>query len=1358
MNPRPFPPGKSIVLVVCERPPPPTDERLSLSTVHKQASRGVSFRCLTSTLRDERTAGGSLPANICAARLSATCPTRYQPHPPPIQYYPQPPPQAQPPHVYPHHSQPRYAPQPPPPPPGPMYGPRPPRPRSMLSGGEYPAGIIPPRPLPEDTPDPHIEHLTRQGLTPAQAYQVRYQQDPRSQFVLPMVEVTPDPRIPGPWDYERHEEEARSDRTSLRDWASSRDSFYQPSQSPPPHSDPSQTPTQRPQLMHLDTTLAAQASPAAYSTADTQLSYYHSESTSPSPPISNAPVSLNPSGSRRSIESVRTVPVGANGGSIGRRGHTHTGSIGNTPSDRIRSMSASASTVRPPLPIPRPPQQHSSRRRPLVYPALLSRVADAFRQRIPLNDHTKDGLTYPASFTGREAVELISYIIKTSDRNLALLLGRALDAQKFFHDVTYDHRLRDSPQEIYQFSGPRPVTSWDTEGAEEGEATPVRPGLLSPGQGSGSGTGSGNAGAHAADDEDAVPLPSGVFTLLTECYSPTCSRDKPCYCSICPRRIEQATRQQSQRSLVSNSIASPVSNMSGTTIAVGSTTHLADRLKGNSSKESLIDRGLKEPGLLWIQSVPKELADSVSDQERKRQEAINEVIYTERDFVRDLEYLRDRWMEPLRTGDTIPADRREDFVQQVFWNVEDILDVNRRLSDLLTKRQNAYPIVETIGDIFLEIVPHFQPFIQYGKHQLYGKYEFEKEKSTNPTFATFVETVERLPESRKLELNGYLTKPTTRLARYPLLLEVVLKHTPENNTDRVAIPKVVKIVREFLAKVNEESGKTENRFNLLQLDKGLVFRPGEDVDLRLKDEQRQLVYKGPLKRRGGTAGENGDLQIFLFDHALLIVKSKMVNKHEQLKVYKRPIPLELLVVSTPDENTNRAARPRTTLIRTSVNGTSTNGTPPPAAPTRPDSQKSGFQLTVSYLGKKGYTLTLWAPTFVARKKWVEHITAQQDAMRERSMVFDTYMLSEGVFLDDAKVNCAVPYDYGRRFAYGTDNGVYFQSLHDGQLGKPIKRIQLNDVQQIDILEDYQLLIVLAERSVLTFPLDAIETDDPLKRMKRIASHTSFFKAGTIKTLEPIEQSIRGKSKPTFKKLLQGGNDTLKVFKEFYIPNESHSIHFLKTKLCVACTTGFEIVDLETLDTQALLDPVDVSLDFVQRRDDVRPLSIYRIDGEFLLCYTEFAFFVNKSGWRSKKDFIIYWEGSPTSFALHYPYVMAFDPTFIEIRHVEDGALVQVIRGNNLRLLFADTQPSVMNSMSSSASIRSGSSSVYTQHQYPHAHPYGGHSPYSQYSQPPGYGQMVPIRRQGDGGTAGSTTTPVRCVVHHEGMKVRYVTL
>lgn len=77
----------------------------------------------------------------------------------------------------------------------------------------------------------------------------------------------------------------------------------------------------------------------------------------------------------------------------------------------------------------------------------------------------------------------------------------------------------------------------------------------------------------------------------------------------------------------------------------------------------------------------------------------------------------------------------------MFWNVHDILAVNTRLRDALTKRQKSYAVVDRIGDIFLEVVPHFGPFVSYGAHQLYGKYEFEKEKNMNPAFAQFVEVL-----------------------------------------------------------------------------------------------------------------------------------------------------------------------------------------------------------------------------------------------------------------------------------------------------------------------------------------------------------------------------------------------------------------------------------------------------------------------------------------------------------------------------------------------------------------------------------------------------------------------------------------
>jgi len=89
--------------------------------------------------------------------------------------------------------------------------------------------------------------------------------------------------------------------------------------------------------------------------------------------------------------------------------------------------------------------------------------------------------------------------------------------------------------------------------------------------------------------------------------------------------------------------------------------------------------------------------------------------------------------------------------------------------------------------------------------------------------------------------------------------------------------------------------------------------------------------------------------------------------------------------------------------------------------------------------------------------------------------------------------------------------------------------------------------------------------------------------------------------------------------EFYIPTESSSVHFLKSKLCVGCTKGFEIVDLETLDTQGLLDPADSSLDFVQKRENARPIAIYRIDGDFLLCYDGARAFLRSSDLRTFTD-------------------------------------------------------------------------------------------------------------------------------------------
>lgn len=658
-----------------------------------------------------------------------------------------------------------------------------------------------------------------------------------------------------------------------------------------------------------------------------------------SPPANMGPGSKTRNTSQGSIPQMRTMSMASTiapsiAPSQAERTETMSSSItrpsstATTNSNNRASGQSHAGTIVP------AGQEPRSRRAPLVYPALLSRVATTFKDRVQISEKEKDGLVYQSAFTGADAVDLIAFIIKTTDRNLALLLGRSLDAQKFFHDVTYAHRLRDSTNEIYQFR--------ETMMEEQADV-------------------------------------NGVFTLLTECYSPTCTRDRLCYSIACPRRLEQQARL----------------NM-----------RIQPGLKREESRASLHEDTNDEEQKLWINTVPKDVADSVSDKEKKRQEVISELMYTERDFVKDLEYLRDFWMKPLRNPATspIPEHRREKFVRTVFSNCQEVYMVNSRLAESLTRRQQKEPVVRNVGDIFLEFVPHFVPFIKYGANQLFGKYEFEHEKRTNAAFSKFVDEVERMKESRKLELNGYLTKPTTRLARYPLLLEAILKATADDNPDKEDLPKVVKMIKDTLSKVNIESGKAENHFNLMQLNKDLKFRPGEYVDLKLTDENRQLVFKGNLKKT--PTETTGDITCYLFDHAVLLVRTKTVNKRDEQKVYKKPIPLELLVITQMDDIIPRlgiAKRPSgATLMGAGAKAIQA------AAPRADANKQQGYPITFKHLGKGGYEMTLYASTPISQQKWMEHIESQQRSLRERSNIFTKSIINEGFFSAAIRVTCAVP--------------------------------------------------------------------------------------------------------------------------------------------------------------------------------------------------------------------------------------------------------------------------------------------------------------------------------------------------------------
>lgn len=124
----------------------------------------------------------------------------------------------------------------------------------------------------------------------------------------------------------------------------------------------------------------------------------------------------------------------------------------------------------------------------------------------------------------------------------------------------------------------------------------------------------------------------------------------------------------------------------------------------------------------------------------------------------------------------------------------------------------------------------------------------------------------------------------------------------------------------------------------------------------------------------------------------------------------QPIPLELLLISAVDDFANNGrsggiSKQKTLMKRNSFTKTTASTSPIPSKV----ENKGGFSISFIHLGRKYYQITLWASTYVSQRKWVENITKQQDAMRERSLIFDAVTLSERFFVGANKVNCAAPF-------------------------------------------------------------------------------------------------------------------------------------------------------------------------------------------------------------------------------------------------------------------------------------------------------------------------------------------------------------
>lgn len=302
----------------------------------------------------------------------------------------------------------------------------------------------------------------------------------------------------------------------------------------------------------------------------------------------------------------------------------------------------------------------------------------------------------------------------------------------------------------------------------------------------------------------------------------------------------------------------------------------------------------------------------------------------------------------------------------------------------------------------------------------------------------------------------------------------------------------------------------------------------------------------------------------------------------------------------------------------------------------------------------------------------------------------------------AQVNCATAFNaYNKSIiAIGTDFGVYISEASNPRGWT--RSVQISKVTQIAVLEEFSVCLIIADKSLISYPLDVIAPvsnfpapshDNPRRAPVRLAKDVSFFatarmkdrmlvffkrKEGmhnTFKVLEPVFQKSSEKKSRLFggRKGGSGTTEYFRDFDEFYLPTECYSLNLLQTYIAVSTAKGFELLTLDKKQTMSI--PRDLTLpaiaDIAQRIQSQRPLGMFKLnDQEFLLTYEDCAVYMDKHG-EVSRTLIMEYSGKQKkarAATMFGQYLLLFNEDYVEVRNAENGRLRQIIAGRDVRCL------------------------------------------------------------------------------------------
>ncbi|KAK7686309.1 hypothetical protein QCA50_010533 [Cerrena zonata] len=741
----------------------------------------------------------------------------------------------------------------------------------------------------------------------------------------------------------------------------------------------------------------------------------------------------------------------------------------------------------------------------------------------------------------------------------------------------------------------------------------------------------------------------------------------------------------------------------------------------------------KGPGgkLEWHNLVAEDVRKNLPKKEAKRQNIIFELIKGEMDYVKDLENIETMYVAPLREMDPpiISRDRLPQFITDVFHNFAELHAHHRKMLNTFHEIQREeHPVIKSVTAAVYDAVLNFrEAYMEYIPNYPIAAYRIDEEMANNLSFKEFVDKCTRHPDAHRLDMKNFINRPIPRLLRYELLLKSILDETPEGHEDRDAIPLVLEAIKALGKDTEPGVVSAKQKVEVWRYNSNLVFKSGEVIDMDLLNESRSLIHAGKLLRQPDTGFEFGgwtELFVLLFDNYLVMTKPKERDGITKYHIYRRPIPLDLLTLANfTDPPTQRGTSILRTRLRGEKHDPSTPNNGPSNSPDTATDARAVYPCTIHHNGRLGGLYTVFAETLQARNEWkqkLDEAIGLRKVVQESNKVFEVETLSADTFLAPSpmsnaggqawthegaftgKVTCSVPFttaDGRALVAIGCAEGVWIGFRHDS---KSMRRVlHLKMVKQCAMLEEFGIFLVLADKSLFAYHIEALVPSSPQ------SAHTSqtpqklsggkevlFFSVGNLnnrtlviymkkkgldsvfRVLEPVLGKIneRVEAPRTFGSRLglrSQRSDWFRVYRDFFLPSESFDLIFLKAKIVILCAKGFEIMDLVDFKSVTIPQREDPRLEKLAKRcESCKPRGMFRSSkDEFLLCYDEFGLYVDRHGDPSRSIQTIEWEGTAEHVAWHPPYILLFDSRFIEVRHIETGRLAQIISGNDMRCIW-----------------------------------------------------------------------------------------